>query len=623
MHRLIAFISSTADLLAERNAVERSLQELNIDGSRFESWPSAPIDPASECLLHIEESDAFILLLGARYGSLHESGISMTHLEFNHAIKIERPIFVYLLKADERELDQIKFIESIKEKFFHCQEIENSEQLKTEIKRSFLSEFTRCFRRMHSTPPEKLPPQRGQTITTAEITLPEDPEEAYKFMERLYNSGDDLGVQKYAKSCGAKFGNYPKIVNFIFLSEVNLAMADFQYSPERIVKAIEFWDSDFAKQHWTTASLLYNQGNAFTALKRHRKAIERYLASLSIEPDYAQCLKNLGDSYREMGEMLTARQYYEKAIQISPRLFEALFSYATLLIQHENDPETAVTYLKKISILSIKREQFGALHGWVANAYLKLGRYGEGIVSAQIAMAYAPDAKWAWLTAGRLFALACREDPQWLLSAAEFWKRFVTKYPESADAWAELGFVYWILKENNNRDQLSVSALESFTKAMTLGFEDDGLVWDRIGHLHQDVGRWLEAEVAYRRAAHINPKQFDYCLGVCLIELNKYEEALPLVLASAQHHQPDALSWGQVAFCYLNMKQIDAAISAYNKAIEIDPNDPIAWFNLGGIYWNRKDAEKAVSIWREAIDRFPEHDLCKKAKDIIEGKADG
>lgn len=621
MHHLIAFISSTADLISERNAVEEALQELNIDGSRFESWPSMPNNPTSECLAHIEESDAFILLLGGRYGSLHEkSGISITHLEFNYAVKLKRPIFVYLLKANGRELDQIKFIESIKATFFHCKEIENNEQLITEVKHSFLSEFTRCFRRTYSTPPEKLPTQIDHTTIKPEINLPDQPEEAYKFMERLYNSGNDTWIQQNAKLCESKFSNYPSIINFTFLSEVNLAMAGFQYSSDRLVKAIEFWESDIANQHWTKASLLYNQGNAFSALKRHRKAIERYLASLSLEPDDAQCLKNIGDSYRDMGEMSTARQYYEKAMQTSPLLFEALFSYATLLIQHEDEPETAVTYLKKISISSIKREQFGALHGWLATAYLKLDRYSEGIVSAQIAIAYAPDAKWAWLTAGRLFALARREDATWLLSAAEFWKKFATKYPESADAWAELGFVYWSLKEIDNSEQLSVSAFESFAKAMTLGYEDDGLVWDRIGHLHQDAGRWTDAEDAYRRAAQMDPKQFGYCHGVSLIALNKYEEALPLVLAAAQHHQPDALSWSQVAFCYLNLNQIDAAIAAYNKAIELDPNDPIAWFELGGIYWNKKDVVNAELIWRDAINRFPKHDLCKKAKYLIENQ---
>jgi tetratricopeptide (TPR) repeat protein len=204
------------------------------------------------------------------------------------------------------------------------------------------------------------------------------------------------------------------------------------------------------------------------------------------------------------------------------------------------------------------------------------------------------------------------------LSAEKFWKRFVTKSPESADAWAELGFIYWIIRENGNRGGLSASALEAFTKAVKLGYEDDGLVWDRIGHLYQEADMWSDAEAAYRRAVQMNPKQFGYCYGVSLIALEKYDEALPLVLAAARHHQPDALSWGQVALCYLNLNQIDAAIDAYNTAIKLDPNDPIVRFNLGGIYWNKKDVANAAAIWKVAIEKFPDHDLCKKAKELIE-----
>src|SRR4051812_3833834 len=42
LHKLIVFISSTADLKGHRDAVEKALSELEIDGSRFESWPSVP-----------------------------------------------------------------------------------------------------------------------------------------------------------------------------------------------------------------------------------------------------------------------------------------------------------------------------------------------------------------------------------------------------------------------------------------------------------------------------------------------------------------------------------------------------------------------------------------------------
>lgn len=39
--RLKVFISSTSDLTAYRDAVEAALLDLDIDGVRFETWPSA------------------------------------------------------------------------------------------------------------------------------------------------------------------------------------------------------------------------------------------------------------------------------------------------------------------------------------------------------------------------------------------------------------------------------------------------------------------------------------------------------------------------------------------------------------------------------------------------------
>jgi hypothetical protein len=83
-HRLRIFISSSSDLKAERDAVESVLADMDIDGERFESWPSSPNHPIKECLQRVEESDAVILLLGKKYGtpSPVKSG---THLEYDHA----------------------------------------------------------------------------------------------------------------------------------------------------------------------------------------------------------------------------------------------------------------------------------------------------------------------------------------------------------------------------------------------------------------------------------------------------------------------------------------------------------------------------------------------------------
>lgn len=610
-------ISSTADLQMERNTVENSLSKLDIDGSRFEYWASSPTNPITECLKRIEESDAVVLLLGSRYGSLSDEGISVTHLEYRHAVKINKPVFVYVLKVATREPEQVKFIDEVQKSFFRCKEVENIEQLKNEVKSSFLIEFTRCFRRVHSFPPENISEVVRETTISADTILPDDHESAYKMIERLYNAGDELSLHKLAETCKHKFPESSGIMNFIYMAEVNLAMNGVSIDPDQLVKAIEFWNSGSAKKRWAKDSLLYNQGNAFIALKRFRKAIGCYQESLTKRPDYAPCWKNMGDAYRDMGDIERAHQYYEKAIELEPTLFEAVFSLATLLIQHKNDYEAGLTYLDRISTATLPNRRLGIVYGWKAAAYLKLGKYVEGIVNAEKSLANSPDAQWAWQIAGKLYALARQHDQQGLSTAADFWERFIQKFPHFPEAWAELGFVCWFLKEKNKNATLSLRALYAFNKAALLGLEDDGLVWDRIGHLYEEKENLLDAENAYRRATHINPEQFGYCLGVCLMSLKKYEEALPLLLEAAKQHQPDAQSWIQVAICYLNLERTEEAITAYEKAIELDPETPESWFNLGGIYWNKRDIEKATAIWKEALKRFPKHILCDQVRNRI------
>jgi len=619
MHHLIVFISSTADLQQERDTAERALSGLDIDGSRFESWPSTPNSPIDECLKQIEESDAIILILGKRYGSLIDSGISVTHLEYHHATRLKppKPIFVYLLKVTEREPEQVNFIDEIRKARFHCKEVESTEQLEIEVKHSFLQEFTRCFRKVHSTPPEKFPSRISEITVSSDVPLSDDPREAYNMLQKLYKLGDDLAIHRFAQQCEVRFGHSPEIMNLIFMAEVNLGMAGGAAVKKRLIKAIRFWDSHDARTRWATHSLTYNQGNAFSVLKRFSDAEERYRASLTKKSDFAECWKNLGSVYLEMDDVNSARQCYEEALQQDPKLFEALYCLATLSMQRESDPEKALTYLNRIVILRLPSIQLASVQGWKAIAYRKLDRYAEGIARAEDAIATAPEAEWAWQVAGKLYALARQQTQQWLGPAADFWQRFVAKYPNNAEAWTELGYVYWFLRNHKDKVDLSQRALHAFTKAMELGFEDDGLVWDRIGHLYQEQGNWREAEKAYRQAAQKNPEQFGYCHGVSLISLGRYEEALPLVLAAAQQHQPDATSWFQVAICQENLGNIDEAAAAYKKAIQLDQNYAKAWFNLGGLYWNKGNIPKARAIWKKAMTKFSEHELCHQAKKLL------
>ena len=94
--------------------------------------------------------------------------------------------------------------------------------------------------------------------------------------------------------------------------------------------------------------------------------------------------------------------------------------------------------------------------------------------------------------------------------------------------------------------------------------------------------------------------------------LGRFEEALPILLPQAKEHQPDAMSWFQVAVARKGTGDIAGCINAYKRALQLDQKYDLAWFNLGGVYWNSQNKADAIATWQEAIRRFPTHRLSSK-----------
>lgn len=539
-----------------------------------------------------------------------------------NSFSVRIPPVRLILQAYEPK--QQVFISIVFASHFRCPLISSINELKQQVKNSLQEEFVRRFRSY------KMPPTTVATIRSGDarptpplpISLHVDSDKAFHQILALYNDGQDASIHQLAVECKARFNSIPEIINLLYMAQVNLAMEGVKINREELLEAITFWDTAEAKKRWAKESLFYNQGNAFTALKLQPEAINRFKSSLAISPNSAQCLENLGNAYLAIGDVTTARKCFENALNIKPNLFQALYSSAVIAIRESQDYEKALVYLNRITTLQIPLKYQAAVHGWKANAFLKLHRYMEGIAEAENALANSPESEWAWGVAGRLYALARQVDKKWLPTTLEFWERYVVKYPQDKEAWAELGYVCWFLRGIKDKTKLSQRALEAFQKSVELGLNDNALVFDRIGHLYQEKDNWLEAEKFYRRACSLDTPQFGYCLGVALMRLGRHTEALPLLLAAAELHQPDAISWHELAICYERMGKIDdnnvkKAEAAYKKAIKIDPNYAEAWFNLGGYYWNQHDHIKAVSTWDLAIQKFPTHRDCKRVRELL------
>lgn len=110
------FISSVIHGYEEyREAAANGVEVLGYEVSRSEDFSARPDTPQQACLSEVRDSDVVILLLGERYGTKQESGLSATQEEYNEAKKSNKPVLVFIESDIEPELDQAEFIKKVED----------------------------------------------------------------------------------------------------------------------------------------------------------------------------------------------------------------------------------------------------------------------------------------------------------------------------------------------------------------------------------------------------------------------------------------------------------------------------------------------------------------------------
>ena len=94
------FVSSTyTDLVKERSEVMQALLELECMPAGMELFPAANDTQWEWIKRVIDESDYYIVIVAARYGSTsRESGLSFTEMEYRYAIERGKPVIGFLLE---------------------------------------------------------------------------------------------------------------------------------------------------------------------------------------------------------------------------------------------------------------------------------------------------------------------------------------------------------------------------------------------------------------------------------------------------------------------------------------------------------------------------------------------
>ena len=101
--RYQVFISSTySDLREERQKVSKAILELGHFPSGMELFPSDDSDQFEFIKGVIQECDYYVLILGGRYGSLSNDGLSFTEKEFDYAKSLGLPICAHVHKNTDQ-----------------------------------------------------------------------------------------------------------------------------------------------------------------------------------------------------------------------------------------------------------------------------------------------------------------------------------------------------------------------------------------------------------------------------------------------------------------------------------------------------------------------------------------
>lgn len=100
--KLQVFISSTyTDLIEERQAAVAAVLKAGHIPAGMELFSAGDRSQLLTIRSWIEQSDAYMLVLGGRYGSIEpESGRSYTELEYDYAVELGKPLFAIVITDD-------------------------------------------------------------------------------------------------------------------------------------------------------------------------------------------------------------------------------------------------------------------------------------------------------------------------------------------------------------------------------------------------------------------------------------------------------------------------------------------------------------------------------------------
>lgn len=344
---------------------------------------------------------------------------------------------------------------------------------------------------------------------------------------------------------------------------------------------MQLWRQDPAN----TAVLLLLSSIHFQCRKLDKSAHFSMLA-IKQNPMLAEAYSNLGNVFKERGQLQEALENYRHAVRLKPDFIDGYINLAAALVTASDMEQAVQAY---VSALQYNPDLY-CVRSDLGNLLKALGRLDEAKACYLKAIETRPDFAVAWSNLGCVFNA---QGEIWL--AIHHFEKAVALDPNFLDAYINLGNV---LKEARIFDR----AVAAYLRALNLS-PNHAVVHGNLACVYYEQGLIDLAIDTYRRAIELQPNFPDaYCnLANALKEKGQVSEAEECYNTALQLSPTHADSLNNLANIKREQGHTEEATRLYLKALEVFPEFAAAHSNLASILQQQGKLNEALMHYKEAI----------------------
>jgi len=337
------------------------------------------------------------------------------------------------------------------------------------------------------------------------------------------------------------------------------------------------------------------RGEALMAMGRAKDAEAEFRKALEVDPKLTLARTKLASALIAEGNATAAEDEAKKATEADPKSGEAFAVYGRAILAR--DPkrwDEAIAQAQQGAFLNPKDPLVQMAVGQIFEA-------GNNIDQANLAYgrALATDPGYTPARVANVNVLLRKGQTDAALADAQ---KIVQEMPGNAQAQLQLGRLY--LRKGDWQN--AYNALDQSVKLAP----GDAEAQARLGTAAQYIGKKPEALAAYKKAVELDPKNVDYrtTYGL-LLGVNGQADAgaaeLQKVVSTPGYSSSDG--YVNLGWLYRNTepKKIDQSVAAYKKALELNPKEEQAALGMGWSYINAKNWDAAIAAFNQAMQIDP------------------